>query len=92
MYANGYDEGSKVSRLASWKQVEKTTGKTPAAILDCPEIPRELINLWGIFNDVIVGVDRLTYADLDSYMRVMHVNLSVWQIRLLMKLEAVRNG
>jgi len=91
LYANGCAEGSKSSRLAHWKQVKKTTGKAPQSLLNRPEFPVELSEVWTIYNQ-LVGKDALTYTEIDAYIRVMQVPLTPWEIKVMFKLEAVRNG
>lgn len=90
-YAHGRVEGSKISRLAQWKQVEKTTDKAPQGLESQPEFPSELLYLWVIFNKV-AGRNDLTYVEIDAYMRLMQESLTPWEINILFKLEAVRNG
>ena len=91
LYANGCAEGSKGSRLAHWKQVEKTTGEAPQSLKTRPTFPVELSDLWTIYNQLI-GKGDLTYTEIDAYMRVMQEPLTPWQIKVIFKLEAVRNG
>ena len=91
LYANGTGKGSTGSRLAHWKQVEKTTGKAPQSLLNRPTFPDELSDLWTTYNQ-LVGKDELTYTEIDAYIRVMQIPITPWEIKVMFKLEAVRNG
>ena len=92
LHANGFDEGQKATRLANWKQVEKTTGVKPKAYQDRPDFPCELQYTWDGYMDAIAGVERLTLRDIEAYSMVMGRGVSVWEARLFMRLEAARHG
>ena len=92
LYANGKPEGSKVSRLTLWKQVEKQTGVTPESLLERPPFPNELSRLWFTFTKLAGSKESITYSELESYTRLMQEFLTPWQIDVIFRLEAVRNG
>lgn len=92
-YAHGCDEGSKVSRIAQWQQVEKSSGITPDSLLDKPDLNNDLVYLWNMFVEIRRGCEKIGFIDIDAYSRVTGVEFSSWECSLMIEIdEAWRNN
>lgn len=89
-YAYGYDKGSKVSRIAQWRQVEKTIGSAPQLLMDAPVLDEELQYLWNEYCEIVKGCDRITWESLDSYQRLTGINLTPWESSIMIELDRMR--
>lgn len=75
-------KGSEVSRYDTLKQVEKSTGKTPAGLLDVPELQPEHAQAWELFNKL----GQHSYQEIDAYCRLTGNFLSAWEVDAIMTL------
>jgi hypothetical protein len=83
----GYDEGSKVTRLAHLKQVEKTRGRKPKQLEDMPKLPEDGAHIWAIFSEVkTMGVD-LTYAELSAYQEITGTPINAFESSVLRNID-----
>ena len=89
-YAYGYDKGSKVSRLAQWKQVEKSTGYKPESLHDRPVLRESLAYLWNDYLCIKAGCDDVTYQDLEAYQNTTGAVLSAWEVSTIIDLDLLR--
>lgn len=90
VWLSGYDSGSKVSRLATFKQVEKSLGRPPKELRDAPTLRPELGPVWGAFVDMAAGCDRISYTEIKSYCELVEP-LEGWEIKAIKKMEAERH-
>jgi hypothetical protein len=86
-YAYSHPEGSKISRIETWRQVEKTTGTAPAELRDAPIIDMEHLDAWHAYNEL----KDFSYPELESYMRLTGNPLHKWEIEAIMELAKYRN-
>jgi len=76
-------KGSEVSRYDTLKQVEKSTGKTPAGLLNGPILRREHADAWDIFNTLA----EHSYQEIESFGRLTGNFLSAWEVDAIMTLS-----
>lgn len=79
-----------MSRVAQWRQVERSTGHAPAGLRDAPECPPELAYIWTTSNKLAAAGNRLTYSEVQAYMHITRDYLAPWEIDALMRIDAVR--
>ena len=92
-HAHGFDEGSKVSRIKQWEQVERSSGVAPASLLDKPNLDEDLAYLWHMFIEIRRGCEKIGFIEIDAYSRVTGVELSSWECSLMIEVdEAWRNN
>ena len=64
-------------------------------LLDAPALPAGCEELWRIFNElhscrsVGMGVQRITYADIDAFQRVSGVTLQAWELDAIRRADTV---
>lgn len=87
-WAAGRDKGSKVSRLESLKQVEKTLGKKPKQLEEAPELRDCLDYIWSLFVRLRNASDGpISYTEIQSYMDI-YGRLAVFEIDAIMLLDS----
>jgi len=92
-YANGYDEGSKVSRIKQWEQVKKSSNIETEGLKDKPELNPDLSYLWDMFIEMRRGCDKIGFLEIDAYSRATGIELTSWESSLMIEVdEAWRNG
>lgn len=89
-YAHGYDEGSKITRIAQWEHVEKTSGHKPEKLLNKPILQDDLVYLWEIYLEINSGCDNIGYIELDAYQRVTGTLLDNWEAGLMLQIDFIR--
>lgn len=89
-YAYGYDKESKVTRLAQWEQVYKTTGIKPEKLEEKPELPDKLQYLWSEYGEICRGCEMIGYREIDSYNQVSGNGLSPWEASLIIEIDMIR--
>lgn len=82
MYIHSRPEGSTVSRYETLKQVEKSTGKTPTDLLDCPELSSDCFGAWSAFNSLV----EYNYREIESYCNLTGNELACWEVEAIMTL------
>ena len=90
MWLSGYDSGSKVSRLATFKQVEKSLGRPPKELRDAPTLRPELGYLWAAFVDMAAGCERISYVEIKAYCELVD-SLEGWEVKAIKLMEAERH-
>ena len=85
-YIHSKPKGSEISRYATYKQVEKSTGKTPKDLLNAPTLREELVDLWKLFCEL----PEYTYSELEAYGRLTGITLSPWEVDAIIKLNKYR--
>ena len=78
-YINQCPEGSKISRLESLKQVEKSRGVT---LLNAPKLSWHHDDCWVAYT----SLRDHTYPELESYMRLTGSVLDWWEVEAIMEL------
>ena len=81
-YISQCPEGSKISRLESLKQVEKSRGVTPSELLNAPKLSWHHDDCWVAYT----SLKDHTYPELESYMRITGSVLDWWEIEAVMEL------
>jgi hypothetical protein len=81
-HINGYPEGSKISRLQTLKQVEKSRGVTPPELLNAPKLSWRHDDCWLAYT----SLREHTYPEIESYMRLTGAILDQWEIEAIMQL------
>lgn len=89
-HAYGRDEGSKVSRLAQWEQVKKTTGIEPQKLKERPKLREECLYLWSLYIEIQKGSDSVGYLEIDAYKRLIGADLTPWQVSLMIEIDLIR--
>jgi hypothetical protein len=87
MWLNACPEGSTVSRLDTFRQVQKSTGRTPKE-LDGPKLSSLHDNAWQAYTDLT----EYTYSELDSYSRLTGNELEPWEVEAVMALAKYRGA
>jgi len=64
--------------------VEKSTGITPAELIEQGECPEHLQYLWGWFLEL---KHPASYSELSAWAELTNRNLSAWEVKILMKLS-----
>lgn len=89
-YAHGYDKGSNISRIEAWRRIKERSGKVKQELKDKPELKPEAAYLWHLYCDIKKGCEFVRFADVDAYCRLKRVNLEVWEVDLMLDIEAER--
>ena len=90
-------KGSKTPLKAQLEQVYKATGKKPQQLAELQDPPDELLYVWRWWKD-LRKLDRLTFAEIESWSRLMRIDVSPWEVDLIMSLDFIyeravmRNG
>ena len=86
MYINAKPQGSKVSRLETLRQVEKSTGIKPTELIDCPQLDDNHHFAWSAFTSLV----EYNYQELESYSRMTGIELDCWEVEAIMALAKFR--
>jgi len=86
-WINAYPEGSKISRLDSLKQVEKSRGVTPPELLNAPQLSWKHDDCWKAY----VSLKDHTWQEVESYMRLTGHILDQWEIQAIMTLAKYKD-
>lgn len=87
MWLNSCPEGSTVSRLDTFRQVEKSTGRAPKE-LDGPRLSGIHDNAWRAYTDLA----EYTYSEIESYSRLTGTELEPWEVEAVMALAKHRGA
>jgi len=82
-WAHGKPEGSKISRLDTWSQVEKS-GMRPPELDSRPQLPDECANAWEVFLTLGHGVKA---GDIKAYIDLTGNDLDAWEVDGILSLE-----
>lgn len=66
--------------------MEKSTGKTPPELINCPSLPVELSYLWDAFSSMV----EYNYTELKNYGELTGNTLNAWEVEAIMKLSKYR--
>lgn len=99
-HAYGYDpipKGSdpsvkQVNRLAHWNQIYKSSGYKPEKLADKPTLEPNLVYLWDLYITIKNGCDDLTYTVIASYMGLSGIDLTPWEVSILIDIEVLRKN
>lgn len=89
-YANGYDKGSKITRLAAWNQVKRTSGLIPQGLKDEPELREDAAYLWDWYLEIKQGCEKVGYVELKAYQEVTSEVLTPFEASIMVKLDLLR--
>jgi len=81
-------EGSNVSRYETFKQVEKTIGRTPTDLALAPTLDADLAYAWEAF----CVLREHTFAEIEAYGRLTGVKLEPWEVEAVMALRRHREA
>jgi hypothetical protein len=84
---NAHPEGSKISRLQTLKQVEKSRGVTPPELLNAPKLSWQHDDCWIAYT----SLKEHSYQELESYMRVTGNRLERWEVEAVMELAKYKD-
>lgn len=88
-YAYGRDKDSKITRIQSWKQVEKSGGN-PEGLRNKPDLPSEGLYLWLMYRDIRKGCENIGYAEIAAYQQVTGDILTHWEVDLMIEIDLAR--
>lgn len=82
--------GSKTTLREELDAVERQTNKIPKR-LDIEPLPDAALHIWMWFRDVMSlrSGESLSIVDLDAWIRVMHIQISQEEIKMILKLARV---
>lgn len=91
-YANGYEKDSKITRLAQWEQVKKSTGIVPEKLLEKPKLDENLTYMWNTYVEILGGSNHVGFMEIDCFQKVTGVELSPWQSSLMIQIDLLRRS
>ena len=89
-HANGYDKGSRESRLTIWNRIYKRSGNKVSQLEDKPVLIPEATYLWNTYNEVAKGTERLTYRDINAYQMVSGIKLENFEVGIMFDIDLMR--
>lgn len=89
-WANGYDKDSKITRLAAWEQVKKTTGHTPQGLAEKPELRADAQYLWNWYLEIKQGCEKVGYVELKAYQDVTGEELTPFDASTILRIDLLR--
>lgn len=87
-WINACPEGSNISRYQTYKQVEKSTGRTPKEMLSCPKLRAEHYDAWEAYTEL----KEYTWTELKAYIEMTGHLLAPWETRAIMTLSRFREA
>lgn len=88
MWINSRPENSKISRYETFKQVEKSTGKTPKDLLNAPKLTGYHQEAWAVY----VSLNRYDWSELKDYIELTGHELEQWEMKAIMELAKYRES
>lgn len=88
MWLNSCPEGSSVTRLDTFRQVQKSTGKTPQGLSSGPSLSVFHENAWEAYG----ALTEYTYPEIESYIRLTGHELDCWEVEAIMTLAKYRGA
>jgi len=89
-YAYGVDENSKVTRIAQWRQVEKSAGIVPDGLKNKPRLPRALSYIWETYASISKGCEQVTYQGIKAYCDLTGENITPWEVTMIIEIDLLR--
>lgn len=74
--------------MDSLRQVEKSTGKTPAELQNAPKLSDEHADVWEAY----INLKEYTYSEVEAYMRVTGCQLDPWEVEAVMQLAKYKDA
>ena len=87
-WLHSYPEGSNVSRFETFKQVEKSTGRTPPELLKGPELSSGLHYLWDVYSKLT----EFTHTEIAHFINLTGQDLEAWEVKAIVKLAKYREA
>ena len=88
MWLNSCPEGSTVSRLDTFRQVQKSTGRTPKELESGPKLSSLHNGAWEAY----LALTEYTYAEIESYIRLTGIELEPWEVEAIIALAKHRGA
>ena len=86
--AYGYDKDSKITRLAQWNQVLKSSGIEPEGLKAKPEL-NEAAYLWSLYCEIKSGCENITYQDILAYQSLVS-SVTPYEVETMIKIDNLR--
>jgi hypothetical protein len=87
------------TKRAHLRQLEKTSGKTPAALLEQPEPPEAVNHVWTWFWELHsarssggMGPGPITYRDIQAWSEMTRNEPTPWEVQALRAMDRVYMG
>ncbi len=89
VYAYGFYDKSSLTRIETWDRMAED-GIIHEDAEEKPEIPKKLIYLWNIYQNIRIGCKRVTYEVINSYQNITGITLTLWEIDIMIRMELLR--
>jgi hypothetical protein len=85
-------EGAKNSRLKSYKELDENSSFLALPNLDGAEYLVTLLFEAGLIQSTGMGAASLSWSEIESWLRVTHLSLTVWEKLTIKKMSEVYAG
>ena len=90
LYAYSKEAGTKITRMAHWLQVEKSSGIQPKGLKEKPEKPENASYIFDLYSEIKKGAEKVGYREIQAYQDVTGDRLSRFESSVILQIDILR--